>query len=122
MAKTNKEIIEYFYEHVFNEGDLSEIDQFMRDDYKQHSPEVADGKAGFLEFFKGFLSQHPKTEIIKIIEEGDYVCVFFKCCMDHDVVVKVFDLYRLEDGKLAEHWDCTMRVDGMVCNNPNGHF
>ena len=29
---------------------------------------------------------------------------------------------ELENGKLAEHWDCTMRVDNMECKNPNGHF
>lgn len=119
---TNKEIVLEFYEKVFNGWDLSEIDRYMWDDYRQHSPEVADGKAGFLEFFKGFLAGHPRTEIIKIMEEGDMVCVFFKCNMDHGVVVKVFDMYRLRDGKLAEHWDCTMRVDNMECNNPNGQF
>lgn len=120
--RTNKEIVLYFYDRVFNNWDLSEIDTYMKDDYKQHSPEVADGKAGFLKFFEGFLAGHPHVEIIKILEEGDMVCVFFKCSMDHGVEVKVFDLYRLEDGMLAEHWDCTMRVDGMECNNSNGHF
>lgn len=122
MNRTNKEIVEYFYERVFNGRDLSELDELMHDDYKQHSPEVADGKAGFLEFFSHFLQGHPKTEIIQILEDGDMVCVFFKCTMDGGLVVKVFDLYRLRDGKLAEHWDCTMRVDNMPCNNPNGQF
>ena len=119
--KSNKEIVAEFYEKVFNNWDLSEIDDYMLDSYKQHSPEVSDGKAGFLEFFKGFLTQHPHAEIIKLMEDGDMVCVFFRCKMDA-CVAKVFDLYRLENGKLAEHWDCTMRVDNMECNNPNGHF
>ena len=122
MKRTNKEVVEYFYERVFNAGDLSELDDLMWDDYKQHSPEVADGKEGFIEFFKGFLQGHPKTTTIKCLEDGDMVCMFFKCEMDGGVVVKVFDLYRLRDGKLAEHWDCTMRVDDMECNNPNGQF
>lgn len=122
MKRTNKEVVEYFYERVFNAWDLSEIDDLMRDDYKQHSPEVGDGKEGFLKFIKGFLAAHPQTETIKCLEDGDMVCMFFKCKMDGGLVVKVFDLYRLEDGKLAEHWDCTMRVDNMECNNSNGQF
>ena len=44
MKRTNKEVVEYFYERVFNAGDFSELDDLMWDDYKQHSPEVADGK------------------------------------------------------------------------------
>lgn len=55
MKRTNKEVVEYFYERVFNAGDFSELDDLMWDDYKQHSPEVADGKEGFIEFFKEFL-------------------------------------------------------------------
>ena len=54
------------------------------------------------------------------MEDGDNVCVFFRCVMENGVITKVFDLYRLEEGKLAEHWDCTMRIDNMECNNPNG--
>lgn len=120
--KSNKEIILEFYENVFNNWDLSELDAFMRDDYRQHSPEVADGKAGFIEFFKGFLAMKPHADIQKVIAEDDLVCIFFKCTFGNGAEVKVFDLYRLEDGMLAEHWDCTMRIDGMECNNPNGHF
>jgi len=120
--RSNKEIITEFYETVFNKWDLSQLDRFMKDDYKQHSPEVADGKAGFIEFFNGFLAMKPHAEFIHIIEEGDLVCVFFRCTFANGAVVKVFDLYRLEDGMLAEHWDCTMRVDNMECNNPNGQF
>lgn len=122
LMKSNKEIVTEFYETCFNKWDLSELDRFMRDDYIQHSPEVADGKTGFIEFFKGFLALKPHAEIMQIIEEKDLVCVFFRCTFANGDVVKVFDLYRLEGGKLAEHWDCIMRVNGMECNNPNGQF
>ena len=37
MKRTNKEVVEYFYERVFNAGDFSELDDLMWDDYKQHS-------------------------------------------------------------------------------------
>jgi predicted SnoaL-like aldol condensation-catalyzing enzyme len=121
--KSNKEIVLEFYEKVFNNWDLSELDDYMWDDYRQHSPEVQDGKAGFREFIRGFLSMKPHAEISKLIAEDDLVCVFFKCTFGvNDVVAKVFDLYRLKDGKLAEHWDCTMRVDGMECGHSNGQF
>ena len=53
---TNKEIVERFYEKVFNQWDMSDLDQVMREDYIQHSPEVAEGREGFKEFFRHFLA------------------------------------------------------------------
>ena len=119
---TNKEVVLKFYEEVFNNWDLSGIDSMMREDYIQHSPEVEDGRDGFKKFIKDFTAMKPHADIIKILEDGDLVCVFFRCTMENGTVVKVFDLYRLVDGKLAEHWDCTMNTAGIPINNSNGHF
>ncbi len=41
-----------------------------------------------------------------MIEDGDMIVVFFKCTMGNGSVNKVFDMYRIKDGKLSEHWDC----------------
>ena len=120
--KSNKEVVLEFYEKVFNAHDLSQLDSMMLDNYKQHSAGVADGKAGFIEFAKGFFTKEPRTEIVKVVAEDDLVCIFFKCNFNDGTYAKVFDLYRLEDGKLAEHWDCPMRADNLPCNHPNGHF
>ncbi|MBR6349316.1 MAG: hypothetical protein IKR67_02100, partial [Lachnospiraceae bacterium] len=45
--------------------------------------------------------------IIKIFEnDNNEVAVFFKCtCRANGTINKVCDIYRLQDGKLAEHWD-----------------
>lgn len=42
----------------------------MKDDYKQHSPEVADGKDGFIAFSKEFFKQKPHAEIIPAWKTG----------------------------------------------------
>jgi predicted SnoaL-like aldol condensation-catalyzing enzyme len=47
---TNKEVVLKFYEEVFNGWDVSNIDQYMTDDYIQHNPNAETGKAGFLKF------------------------------------------------------------------------
>ena len=95
----------------------------MRDDYIQHNPTCADGKAGFLEFIKGFLSLGPQIEIIRLNGEGDMVYVFFKCTLKNGHVNKVCDIYRLQDGQLAEHWDVIEHnVEGIQSRNGNGLF
>lgn len=94
-------------EEVFNAHDISKLDEFMRDDYMQHNPTAKDGKAGFIEFTEKFFALKPRMEIYKIFEnDNNEVSVFFKCtCEANGMVNKVVDIYRLEDGKLAEHWD-----------------
>ena len=43
----NKSLVQEFYDQVFSQGDTSNLDRFMRDDYIQHNPTCADRKAGF---------------------------------------------------------------------------
>lgn len=121
---TNKEIILKFYDEVFNQWDLSHIDDYILDSYMQHNPVVEDGKDGFIKFAKGFLSMKPHVEISQILCEGDYVVVFFKCTLGvNKTVNKVFDLYRLENGMLAEHWDCVQHdIGAVVSKNGRGQF
>ena len=47
---TNKEVVLKFYEEVFNNWDVSNIDEYMKDDYIQHNPTAENGKDGFLRF------------------------------------------------------------------------
>jgi len=120
---TPKELVLKFYDEVFNAWDLSRLDDYMLDSYRQHSPEVEDGKEGFIKFARGFFTQKPHMDIVKLVCEGDMVVVFFQCTMGATGSVnKVFDMYRVEDGKLAEHWDCVMNIDGMTTASGNSQF
>ncbi len=120
---TNKQIVEKFYEEVFNKWDISSLDDYMLDGYIQHNPGCETGKAGFIDFARGFFAMKPHMEIVKIAEEGDMVFVFFKCTLENGCINKVCDIYRLEDGKLAEHWDVVEHdVGGIVPRHENGLF
>ena len=102
---TNKEIVLAFYEEVFNRHDLTNVASYVREDYIQHNPTVEDGREGFVQFAQKFLSMDPHVEIVNCAAEDDLVFVFFKCVMGNGIVNKVCDIYRLEGGMLAEHWD-----------------
>lgn len=113
-----------FYDEVFKKWDLSNIDLCMHEGYTQHNKNVESAKSGFIKFCDKFLSLKPHMEIYHILSEGDKVCVFFKCTLGSNAVVnKVFDMYRIKDGKLAEHWDCVERdVGNIVPVHKNGLF
>lgn len=119
---SNKEIVKKFYDEVFNAWDTGKVPQYMREDYRQHNPTVEDGREGFVRFCGRFFQQHPRMEIVKLVEEGDIVMVFFKCTVDSGVN-KVCDIYRLQDGLLAEHWDVVQHLDPeQKPANGNGNF
>ena len=101
---TNKELVMRVIEDVFNAHDLSKLDEYMRDDYMQHSIEAADGKEGFRKFCEGFFKMEPHMEVFKMFESDDNtVAVFFKCTFKngHAAVYDKYDYY-LSDYKKKE--------------------
>ena len=91
-----------------DQGDVDYASTAVTDEYIQHNPTVKTGKAGFLEAVL-FLKQMPKPAHItqpfmRIIAEGDYVAVHWS--VDFAGQKKnILDLFRLENGLIAEHWD-----------------
>ena len=121
---SNKELVLKVYEEIFNNWDISNVDKYFREDYIQHNPTVETGREGFKIFLEKFLAIKPHMEISKIIAEDDLVCVFFKCVVGiNGTINKVFDLYRIQDGMIAEHWDCVNHdVGNIECVHDNGLF
>ena len=118
--KKNKEIVEAFCTAVFVNHDLSVLDQYMRDDYIQHNPDVPQGKAGFTEFFKATFKAIPdfRYTLKEIVADGDLVWMYCTTSGTHTgdtwlgvtptgnkLNFDVVDMFRLHDGKIAEHWD-----------------
>lgn len=104
---SNTELVEHFYAEVFNGHNLDAIDRYVKEDYIQHNPNVADGREGFKAFAEKFFSLKPHMDIRFLSEdkEKNLVYVFFKCSLTDGSVNKVVDIYRIEDDLLAEHWD-----------------
>lgn len=106
--ESNKKTVHTFYRQVIGQQDEALADQLLTDDYIQHNPMVKTGKAGFFETL-AFLKQMPKPEnpknpIVRTIAEGEYVVLHLSVEIMGTQKV-VIDLFRIEDGKLAEHWD-----------------
>ncbi len=105
---TNKEIIEGFYKEFFNDHIVDSAVKYVREDYKQHNPGVAQGRAGLMEGFAQKFVTEPtfRLEIQKMISEDDMIAVYLKnVAPDGTTKCRVVDIYRIQDGQLAEHWD-----------------
>ncbi|MDL2293015.1 ester cyclase [Ruminococcaceae bacterium OttesenSCG-928-D13] len=122
----NKEIVRDFIEKVFNRHDLSGLERYMHDDYIQHNPGIADGRDAFKDAFEnGMFKRRPnfRQEIKHMYCDGDIVVVHLLAIAEAGVDENiVFDVYRLRDGKLAEHWDCIQHLTPAQLPNAQGFF
>ena len=107
-VETNKALVHTFYREVIGQQNKELADQLVTEDYIQHNPMVKTGKEGLMETL-AFLKQMPRPDnpvnpIVRTIAEGDYVALHLSVNLG-GIQRVVIDLFRLEDGRLAEHWD-----------------
>jgi predicted SnoaL-like aldol condensation-catalyzing enzyme len=80
----------------------------------QHNPNVPTGRAAFMKFFGQFPKQPVKPtidDLVSMVAEGDLVVLGFRRTLPdlqnegQTYTTTWFDMFRLENGKIAEHWD-----------------
>ena len=111
---TNKEVVRAFYQEFFNDHVIESAEKYVREDYVQHNPGVGQGRQALMDAFRQKFIDEPtfKLQIKMLIGEEDMVAVYLKNVdPEGNTKARVVDIYRLQDGKLAEHWDVLMKVE-----------
>ena len=112
----NKRLVTDFWREVLEAGHLERADAYLAEGYVQHNPNVPTGRAGFVAFFSRFAKPQPvapavKAPLVAVVAEGDLVVLSFVSARPDpkDAAKKYtttwFDMFRVVDGKIAEHWD-----------------
>ena len=123
MADTdqNKETVRAFYELAFNHKQPEEaIARYVGSKYIQHNPMAGDGPGPFIEFVKAYTGQFPElnVDIKRVIAEGDLVVTHsLLTTAPVDRATAAVDIFRLEDGKVVEHWDVLQPVPETAAND-----
>jgi predicted SnoaL-like aldol condensation-catalyzing enzyme len=107
-TQRNKALVADLYAKVWNGRDIAALGDFVAEDYIQHNPSVGNGRATLQAFLGPILERLPEARftVVRLIAEGDLVVahtLFQTSPGDRGMVV--VDIYRVEDGRLAEHWD-----------------
>mmetsp|Transcript_7766 Transcript_7766/g.8909 ORF Transcript_7766/g.8909 Transcript_7766/m.8909 type:complete len:270 (+) Transcript_7766:170-979(+) len=102
--------IKGLYLEGIQQGNIEEaINKYTGDRYTQHSTGVADGREGFIKFFKSFTARNPDRDIkLRVIEDGRYCFCHASQSLNGGeakwVTMDLFDSDKNE--KIVEHWDC----------------
>ena len=119
--EANKGAVKEFYELAFNEGRPEDaVDRYLGPRYVQHNPQAADGPEAFIGFVNWYRGEYPQlaVEIKRILAEDDLV-------VTHGVIktspedrgTAAVDIFRVEDGKIVEHWDVLQPVPESSAND-----
>lgn len=113
LTARNKAVVRDFYTTVLIGRDVDAAPRFLRADYIQHNPQVPAGLKGFMDTFRGRFSQKLppdyKRELLNVVGENDMVVIYVRQTWtgrdgEHHQALG-FDMFRVQDGKIAEHWD-----------------
>lgn len=120
QTEKNKQIAVAFYNMIFNEHKVEEAFKlYSVPEYKQHNPYAATGAQPAIDFLGPYMKSNPqsKGEIKRVIAEGDLVAIHNHVTSNpKDRGRAVVDIFRLEKGRVVEHWDVVQDVPEKSAN------
>lgn len=120
----NKQNVVAFYNAALNDKNFAAASNYVGSRYTQHNPTAADGIEGLKQFIQFLRTNYPDahSEIKRVFADGDYVILHV-----HSIRIPgtrgraIFDLFKLVNGKIVEHWDAVQDIPEKSANE-NGMF
>jgi predicted SnoaL-like aldol condensation-catalyzing enzyme len=118
--EANKKTVVDFYNLALNQKDFDAASKYLGPRYIQHNPNAADGAEG-LKRLVAFLKEkfpNSKSEIKRVIAEGDIVVLHVHSVRERGQRGRaIVDMFRLENGKIVEHWDVIQDIPEKPAND-----
>ena len=122
-TEANKTLAVSLIEDVLMGKNPSKIgDYISSEEYHQHNPQIKDGLTGIVEAVQYLTSQNNMfkyTKIHKVLGEGNFVLTVSEGEWNGGKKHVFYDLFRMKDGKIVEHWDVIQEIptEGLAHNN-----
>jgi len=124
LQEDNKKKVIDFYEKAINQKDFEAASKYLGTKYIQHNQRAADGAEGLKNFLAFLRDKYPGSHsaIKRVFAEGDFVILHVHAIREPGTRgMAVVDIFRLENGKIVEHWDVHEDIIDKPAN-PNGMF
>lgn len=129
LTEANKKVVAGFVDDILINGKMEKItDYISTDTYLQHNSAIADGLEGLGAAF-GYFAENNMVMVFernhKILGQGNFVLAMSegKFGKAPGVDTSFYDLFRLENGKIVEHWDVIETIAPRdTWKNENGKF
>jgi predicted SnoaL-like aldol condensation-catalyzing enzyme len=118
---SNKESAISFYRMAYEGNPKGAVERFVGTEYIQHNPAVANGTAGFIDYFDQMQQEYPdkSIEFVRVIAEDDLVALHTHQTWPGNDQYVTMDFFRFdENGKIVEHWDSIQQIPKESAN-PN---
>jgi predicted SnoaL-like aldol condensation-catalyzing enzyme len=119
QLKENKRIVHEWHELALRTPEEA-VAKYIGPNYRQHNPGSADGSESLIMTMKWFTQNFPelRMETKRIIAEGDYVVIHSHLILKPgDRGSAAVEIFRLENGKIVEHWDVAQEIPEKSANN-----
>ena len=120
QEEANRAAVLAFYEKGLNQKDADAALAYVGNRYVQHNPNAPDGPDGFRKFI-GFLREKfpsSHSEIKRSFVDGDFVILHVHSVREPGSRGRaIVDIFKLENGKIVEHWDVVQPIPESPANN-----
>jgi predicted SnoaL-like aldol condensation-catalyzing enzyme len=120
QMEENKKTVAALYDAALNQKDFDAASKYLGSRYIQHNPAAADGPEGLKAFIAFLKDKFPnnRSEIKRIFADGDYVIVHVHAVREPGTRGNaIIDIFRLENGKVVEHWDVIQPIPEKAAND-----
>lgn len=120
LTQTNKALVTKAYQELFGDHDLTAVDRYWAENYIQHNPTMKDGRDSVKEMLESMGITHwpkQKVDFKRVIAEGDLVMTeVVQPKMGDMPETVIVDIFRVQNGRIAEHWDVMQAVPAKPVN------
>lgn len=125
-TEVNREVVKNFlYDVMQGNNSAKTPDYFDDDNYIQHNTGIADGLSGLGTALATLADQGIQmiyTTVHQVLAQGNFVLAVSEGTFG-GAPTAYYDLWRVEKGKIAEHWDVMETIaDKSTWQNQNGKF
>lgn len=117
----NKKLVSDFWREVVDAGNIDSVDKYVSENYIQHNPNVPTGRRALVEQIarnikRQAVQNHIKAPVVSMVAEGNLVIVALVSELadpnesSKKYTTTWFDMFRIDDGKIVEHWDSALKV------------